>query len=103
MREILKESIYAVFTTGYYAATDGIKNSFFPFAVDVITHMIHSGVLNETLHRNIELWARLDAFMETLIGRVVNLVSFLAHFSTFVKQRVTKASEEELSSESKVA
>lgn len=46
---LVKETICDVFTIGYCAATDGIKDSFFSFLERLSKEMIHRGVLDAML------------------------------------------------------
>lgn len=56
-RNLVKETLCDVFTTGYCAAADGIKSSFLSFMESLVTEMMHRRALNEkhnqTLVRNV--------------------------------------------------
>lgn len=53
----------------------------------------------ESLHQNVKALAILDAFLEPLIGRIVNSTG--TPIAAFVKQSATNMVEKELSSEQK--
>lgn len=52
MRGLAEENIGDVFTTGYYAVSDAIKDSSVSFVQNVITDMLYRKVLDETLAKN---------------------------------------------------
>lgn len=52
-RGLVEEPISDVFTAGYYAVTEDIKDSFFSFNHVSIANTIRHGVLNDTLSQNL--------------------------------------------------
>lgn len=90
---MVEKTVGDVFTNGYYAATDGIKDSFISFAEDIITDIIHRGALEETCTQDFEPWSQLDTSMKAVIGMIVNTTSVLVqlpHFLSSLPQTLLK-------------
>lgn len=102
IKRLVEKTIRDVFTTGYYAAMDGRKNSFFSFVEEAITDKNYLEVLGEPLNQNFVRYSLSDTIVETLTAKIVDSLGFIAPVATFVMQRVTNAIEEELHDEQKV-
>lgn len=84
-RDLVEETIFAVFSAGYCAATNGIMDSSFSFVESVSAEMINRGVLDETLNHSIDRLSRSDTFKLVLIKKIVNHSGFIAPATAFVR------------------
>lgn len=73
-------------------------DSTFSLVEKVFTGIIHRGILKQMTQSIVRL-PRSDAFMETLIGRVVNNPGFIAPVAESFSQRATNEVNEELKRE----
>lgn len=102
MGAFVEATIGEVFTTGYYAATDGTVYSSSSYVEDVMKGIIHTEVLEKKFKPNLKLWSCSNAIMEALICRVVNNTYFIAPVGAIMNQCATIAIEEELHAEPKL-
>lgn len=56
-RYLVKETLCDVFMSGHSAATDEIKNSSFTILRNLISEMIHCGVMNDTPNQSFNQWS----------------------------------------------
>lgn len=96
------ENIDDVFTTGDYVATVGIKDSCFSLVGDYIVGMIYNTVLEKNISQYFERCSCSDAFIKSLIGRIVNITAYIATIAAFTRYRAKNEVEKKLYAESKV-
>lgn len=101
-RNLVEKTTCGDFATGYCAATESIKNSFFSFLKNVITVVIHCRFLDELLNQSFNRCSRSDSFMQVLVKNVVNDPNFITPVAAFVCKRVINALKEELKQALKV-
>lgn len=100
-RELVVETVSVIFSTGYYAATEEIKDSFFLFVEDLITEMSPCEVLDKPLNLKFKCFLLLDVSIEDLIVRINN-TGFTLPAATNVRQSTTDLIEKSFSGNQKL-
>lgn len=95
-RNLIEKPICSVFSTRYYAYTEGTKKFSFSFVERTIRKMIHGGALDETFNQNFYRWPRYDNFMQAFLEEIVSDLGLITSAAAFIRQRMTNSVEEGL-------
>lgn len=102
-RNLVEETIYDVFATGVWEATNSIADSSFFFVESLVREVNHSVVVDEKLDQRFKQWSLLNTIMQALIETIINKPAFIVPVATFERQLMINAVEGKLSREPPVA